>query len=67
MSSIDDDALLVTVFDSGTTVGLVKFYSGRAIKRIRLVLEGMRSNTFSTALFTNDDVNRATGVDMFQR
>lgn len=67
ISSIDDDALLVTVFGAHTTVGLVKFYSARAIKRVALVLEGMRNAPrLSTALFTREDINQATGVNMFR-
>ncbi len=62
VSSIDDDALLVTVFDSKTTVGLVKFYSGQAIKGIQVVLDGIRATPSpAAAIFTAADVNRVMG------
>lgn len=39
VSSINDDAVLVTVFGPKTTLGLVRFYSTSAAKRIAAVLE----------------------------
>jgi predicted regulator of Ras-like GTPase activity (Roadblock/LC7/MglB family) len=39
VSSINDDAVLVTVFGPKTTLGLVRFYSIGAAKRIAVVLE----------------------------
>ena len=39
MSAINDDAVLVTVFGPKTTLGLVRFYSARAVKQIAVVLE----------------------------
>lgn len=65
ISSIDDDALLVTIFDTHTTVGLVKFYSARAIRRVGIVLEGMRNAPSPGALFTREDLNAATAGNIF--
>jgi hypothetical protein len=38
MSSVDSDVVLITVFDERTTLGLVKFYSARVVKRIAVVI-----------------------------
>ena len=62
ITAVDDDALLVTVFDGHTTVGLVKFYSARAATRIAEILVSMRTTPQPTALFTRDDLNRATSL-----
>ena len=42
MSSVNEDAVLVTVFGPRTTLGLVRFYSVRAVKRIAAVLNQAR-------------------------
>jgi predicted regulator of Ras-like GTPase activity (Roadblock/LC7/MglB family) len=42
MSAINEDAVLVTVFGPRTTLGLVRFYSVRAVKHIAAVLEQAR-------------------------
>ena len=39
MSAINEDAILVTVFGPRTTLGLVRFYSVRAVKRIASILD----------------------------
>jgi predicted regulator of Ras-like GTPase activity (Roadblock/LC7/MglB family) len=45
MSSINEDAILVTVFGSKTTLGLVRFYSVRAVKRIAAILDRAREQS----------------------
>jgi predicted regulator of Ras-like GTPase activity (Roadblock/LC7/MglB family) len=42
MSAVNEDAVLVTVFGSKTTLGLVRFYSVRAVKRIAAILDQAR-------------------------
>ena len=42
MSAVNEDAVLVTVFGSQTTLGLVRFYSVRAVKRIATILDHAR-------------------------
>jgi predicted regulator of Ras-like GTPase activity (Roadblock/LC7/MglB family) len=42
MSAVNEDAVLVTVFGSKTTLGLVRFYSVRAVKRIGTILDHAR-------------------------
>lgn len=45
MSAVNEDAILVTVFGSRTTLGLVRFYSVRAVKRIASILEQARDQS----------------------
>ena len=42
MCAVNEDAVLVTVFGSKTTLGLVRFYSVRAVKRIAAILDHAR-------------------------
>ncbi len=60
MSSIDDSSVLTTVFDTRTTVGLVRFYAERATKQIAAILEGLNSAKPSPCLFTEADVEQVT-------
>lgn len=60
MSSVDSDVVLVTVFDERTTLGLVKFYSTRAVKRIATVIMELRSATVEAPAFSEQDLNDAT-------
>jgi len=39
MAAVNEDSILVTVFGARTTLGLVRFYSVRAVKRIASILE----------------------------
>jgi predicted regulator of Ras-like GTPase activity (Roadblock/LC7/MglB family) len=39
MTAINDNTMLVTVFGLKTTLGLVRFYSATAVKRIAVILE----------------------------
>lgn len=43
--SIQDEAMLLTVFGPKTTLGLVRFYSGRAVKQIATVLDRARGES----------------------
>jgi len=65
VSAVDDDIVLVTVFGKQTTVGLVKFYSAKTIKRVSAVLQELRSTEQVGVLFTKDDLNSAE--DLFLR
>jgi len=61
MVSVCDDAVLVTVFGNQTTLGLVRFYSGRAVKQIGTVLDEARSHHIVTPIFTTRDVAKVFG------
>lgn len=45
ISSIQDEAMLLTVFGPKTTLGLVRFYSTRAVKQIGTVLDRARNDS----------------------
>jgi len=45
MSLVNDDVVLVTVFGSKTTLGLVRFYSVRAVKRIAAIIDQARGQS----------------------
>jgi predicted regulator of Ras-like GTPase activity (Roadblock/LC7/MglB family) len=44
MNSVDDDTIMITVFGSGTTVGLVRFYSTDAAQRVANILKSLQRN-----------------------
>jgi predicted regulator of Ras-like GTPase activity (Roadblock/LC7/MglB family) len=50
MTAVDDDIVLVTVFGTRTTVGLVRFYSARAARRIAAVVRDLHANPPQVAL-----------------
>ena len=43
IQSVDDDTILVTVFGSQTTIGLVRFYSNRAALQLASIVRKIRS------------------------
>ena len=61
MIAISEDAVLVTVFGNQTTLGLVRFYSGRAVKQIGTVLDEARNHHHVPAAFTTRDVAKVFG------
>ena len=62
MAGIDDDTILVTVFGPQTTLGLVRFYSARTIKRIAAVLMESRTNQRAIPLFSERDVRSTSTI-----
>jgi predicted regulator of Ras-like GTPase activity (Roadblock/LC7/MglB family) len=62
MAGVDDDTVVVTVFGPQTTLGLVRFYSARTIKRIAAVLQENRAHQHVVPLFTERDVRAATTI-----
>ena len=62
MNAVDDDFVLVTVFGPKTTVGLVRFYSARALARISTLIRELRSTAHMTPVFSERDVNEATQI-----
>jgi predicted regulator of Ras-like GTPase activity (Roadblock/LC7/MglB family) len=61
MVSVCEDAVLVTVFGNQTTLGLVRFYSGRAVKQISTVLDQARHHHHLPPIFTTRDVQKVFG------
>jgi predicted regulator of Ras-like GTPase activity (Roadblock/LC7/MglB family) len=44
MNSVDDDTIMITVFGSRTTVGLVRFYSAAAAQNVANILKSLQRN-----------------------
>ena len=44
MNSVDDDTIMITMFSSETTVGLVRFYSATAAQRVADILKSLQHN-----------------------
>lgn len=59
MCSVDNDAILVTIFGPRTTLGLVRFYSARTVKRIGAVLQESRTSQHILPVFSTQDVRSA--------
>ena len=59
MCGVDDETVLVTIFGPQTTLGLVRFYSARTLKRIAAVLQENRATQHVVPVFSQRDV-RAT-------
>ncbi|NQU12352.1 roadblock/LC7 domain-containing protein [bacterium] len=62
ISAVDTDVVLVTVFDTSTTVGLVKFYSTRILKQISEVLLQASQAPRPAGPFTTADLAEADQV-----
>jgi predicted regulator of Ras-like GTPase activity (Roadblock/LC7/MglB family) len=44
MNSVDDDTIMITVFGTRTTVGLVRFYSTAAAQNVANILKSLQRN-----------------------
>ena len=62
MNAVDDDVVLVTVFGSDTTIGLVKFYSARTVRQIAAVIQDMRDTPMTEPVFSEQDATAATSA-----
>ena len=62
MAGVDDDSIVVTVFGPQTTLGLVRFYSARTIKRIAAVLMESRAHQHVVPLFSERDVRSTSTI-----
>jgi len=63
MNSIDEDTIMITVFGSQTTVGLVRFYSTSASHALAEVLKELREKTTPGFQFEASDVVSAQVFD----
>jgi predicted regulator of Ras-like GTPase activity (Roadblock/LC7/MglB family) len=50
MNSVDEDTIMITVFDGRTTVGLVRFYSASAAQRVAEILKSLQHKAPALAL-----------------
>jgi predicted regulator of Ras-like GTPase activity (Roadblock/LC7/MglB family) len=54
MNSVDQDTIMITVFGSRTTVGLVRFYSTAAAQRVADILKSLQRNGHGLAFDAKD-------------
>jgi predicted regulator of Ras-like GTPase activity (Roadblock/LC7/MglB family) len=54
MNSIDDDTIMITVFNSRTTVGLVRFYSAATAQNVAQILKSLRHSNHDLDLNAKD-------------
>jgi predicted regulator of Ras-like GTPase activity (Roadblock/LC7/MglB family) len=54
MNSVDDETIMITVFGSRTTVGLVRFYSAATAQSVATVLKALRSNAHGFSFEVKD-------------
>ncbi len=59
MSSVDEDTIMITVFGSDTTIGLVRFYSTSASKSLAAILDVFRSRINPGFNFEDGDIQSA--------
>jgi predicted regulator of Ras-like GTPase activity (Roadblock/LC7/MglB family) len=63
MNAADDDTMLVTIFGTQTTVGLVRFYAARTAEHIALQMQELRAGiSDAPPIFTEQDLNAAGQV-----
>jgi predicted regulator of Ras-like GTPase activity (Roadblock/LC7/MglB family) len=58
MNSVDDDTIMITVFGSRTTVGLVRFYSAAAAQNVANILKSLQRNGHGL-IFDGTDISGA--------
>lgn len=61
MCAVCEDSVLITVFGNQTTLGLVRFYSGRAVKQVATILDAARVHHHTAPIFTTRDVQNVLG------
>jgi len=54
MNSVDDDTIMITVFGSRTTVGLVRFYSAATAQNVANILKSLQRNGHGLAFDATD-------------
>jgi predicted regulator of Ras-like GTPase activity (Roadblock/LC7/MglB family) len=54
MNSVDDETIMITVFGSRTTVGLVRFYSSATAQRVADILKSLQRNGHGLAFDASD-------------
>jgi len=63
MNSVDDETIMITVFGSRTTVGLVRFYSGQTAQKVAAFLKTLHENAIVPEFTAADIVNAPAFVD----
>lgn len=54
MNSVDDDTIMITVFGSRTTVGLVRFYSAATAQSVANILKSLQRTAHGFSLDAKD-------------
>jgi predicted regulator of Ras-like GTPase activity (Roadblock/LC7/MglB family) len=54
MNSVDDDTIMITVFGSRTTVGLVRFYSAATAQTVAQILKSLQRGGHGLSLSSKD-------------
>ena len=62
MNSIDDDTIMITVFTSRTTVGLVRFYSATTAQNIAAILKSLQHSSPTDLLAFSPKDMPAAGI-----
>jgi len=63
MNAADDDTMLVTIFGTQTTVGLVRFYAARTADQIAIQMQELRAGgDDAQPIFTEADLSAAPEV-----
>ena len=62
VSTVDDDAVLMTVFGPETTVGLVKFYSVGTVTCLAALLKEARTSPDSQVAISTQDLNAVGNI-----
>ena len=63
MNSVDDETIMITVFGTRTTVGLVRFYSTTTAQNVAGVLKALRSTTHGFKFDAKDITSAPVFVD----
>jgi predicted regulator of Ras-like GTPase activity (Roadblock/LC7/MglB family) len=58
MNSVDDDTIMITVFGTRTTVGLVRFYSAAAAQNVAALMKALQRDAHGLE-FTAADISGA--------
>ena len=58
MNSVDEETIMITVFGTRTTVGLVRFYSAATSQNVAAALKSLRKNTHGFS-FDAKDLSKA--------
>jgi len=63
MNAVDEDTMLVSIFGSQTTVGLVRFYATRTCDQIAILMHELRAGVVDAPpIFTEEDLNAASQI-----
>jgi predicted regulator of Ras-like GTPase activity (Roadblock/LC7/MglB family) len=63
MNAVDEDTMLVSIFGTQTTVGMVRFYAARTAEQIVIQMNELRAGVHDAPpIFTEEDLNAASQI-----